>query len=80
MRLVIDISDERPEAAVLRKLTDPEGYLLRLVRNDQAENKVVDETGLMTLAEIFADGQNCISAAKSQEEVDQYIHELRDSW
>ena len=80
MRLEINIPDERPEAQILGAITDPGAYVLELIRTDRGTNSPRNKNGIPDYQNIFADAQNCPSAFKTREEVDQYVDRLRNEW
>jgi len=80
MRFEIDVDDERPEAQILRDMSDPSTYVLELVRADQDRKALRAEKAPRYHSRIFADGQICPSAFKTREEVDRCISHLRDEW
>jgi len=80
MRLEINIADEGPEAQILGAIIDPSAYVLELIRIDRGSKTPRPSSGLPDYSNIFADAQNCPSAFKTREEVDQHIDRLRSEW
>jgi hypothetical protein len=80
MRIEINIGDERPEAQILLAVGDPSAYVLEFVRLDRGNRAHRASYGAPDYSKLFADAQNCPSAFKTREEVDNYIDHLRNEW
>ena len=76
MRLEINISDELPEAKILSALSDPNAFVLDLVRRSGQIAKPSDKPDYASAIEQIRQSPSF----KTKEEIDTYIHELRAEW
>ena len=76
MRLEITIADERPEAKILRSVSDPGAFMVDLVRRFGQIAKSGERPDYLAAADQIAQSPNF----KSKEEIDAYVAELRAEW
>ena len=76
MRLEINIADERPEAKILSAISDPNAFVLDLVRQSGQIAKPSAIPDYAAAVEQIRQSPNF----KTKEEIDAYINELRNEW
>ena len=76
MRLEITIADERPEAQILRGVSDPSAFMLDLVRRFGQIAKPSTAPDYLAAADQIAKSPNF----KTREEIDAFVSELRAEW
>ena len=76
MRIEINIADERPEAKILSAISDPNAFVLDLVRQS---GQIAKPSAIPDYAAAIAQIRQSPSF-KTKEEIDTYINELRAEW
>ncbi len=80
MRIELVVSDSTLEGQILANVSDPQEYVLELVRGDRGTQAVKRLNGTPDYLAILGQAEQVSKTFQSREEIDGYLKDLRTEW